>query len=54
MAMLAKRGTSTTTNGHATGTLNLTLQVWRQAGPTSAGKMVTYEARDISPDMSFL
>jgi succinate dehydrogenase / fumarate reductase iron-sulfur subunit len=34
--------------------MNLTLQVWRQAGPSAAGKMVTYEARSISPDMSFL
>jgi len=34
--------------------LNLTLQVWRQAGPSSPGRLVRYEARDISPDMSFL
>ena len=34
--------------------MNLTLYVWRQAGPRAAGKMVRYEARDISPDMSFL
>jgi succinate dehydrogenase / fumarate reductase iron-sulfur subunit len=34
--------------------MNLTLHVWRQAGPGAAGKMVVYEARDISPDMSFL
>ena len=34
--------------------MNLTLHVWRQAGPTSPGRMVRYEARDISPDMSFL
>jgi succinate dehydrogenase / fumarate reductase iron-sulfur subunit len=34
--------------------VNLTLQVWRQSGPSSRGKMVSYEARDISPDMSFL
>jgi succinate dehydrogenase / fumarate reductase iron-sulfur subunit len=34
--------------------MNLTLQVWRQPGPTSPGRMVRYEARDISPDMSFL
>ncbi len=35
-------------------TMNLKLQVWRQAGPTAAGKMVEYDAKDISPDMSFL
>ncbi len=34
--------------------MNLTLQVWRQSGPSSRGRMVSYEARDISPDMSFL
>src|SRR4029079_11617435 len=28
--------------------------VWRQPGPNAAGAMVRYEARDISPDMSFL
>ena len=34
--------------------MNLTLHVWRQSGPTSKGKLERYEARDISPDMSFL
>ncbi len=34
--------------------MNLTLHVWRQAGPNQPGKMVRYEARDVSPDMSFL
>jgi len=34
--------------------MNLTLHVWRQAGPDSPGKMVKYDARDINPDMSFL
>jgi succinate dehydrogenase / fumarate reductase iron-sulfur subunit len=34
--------------------MNLTLHVWRQAAPDQAGKMVIYEAIDISPDMSFL
>lgn len=34
--------------------LNLTLRVWRQRGPTAAGRLVTYEARDVSPDASFL
>jgi len=34
--------------------MNLTLHVWRQAGPESPGKMVKYDARDINPDMSFL
>ena len=36
--------------------MDLILHVWRQAGPDQPGRMVTYadEARDISPDMSFL
>jgi succinate dehydrogenase iron-sulfur subunit len=34
--------------------LNLSLQVWRQTGPSSPGRLVRYEAHDISPDMSFL
>src|SRR3954471_21937236 len=34
--------------------MNLTLHVWRQASANSAGKMERYDARDISPDMSFL
>ena len=34
--------------------MNLTLHVWRQSGPGTQGRMVRYDARDISPDMSFL
>ncbi|MGA1418004.1 MAG: 2Fe-2S iron-sulfur cluster-binding protein, partial [Gemmatimonadaceae bacterium] len=34
--------------------MNLTLHVWRQAGPGAAGRIVDYAAPDISPDMSFL
>ncbi len=34
--------------------MNLTLRVWRQAAPSAPGRMVRYEAPDISPDMSFL
>jgi succinate dehydrogenase / fumarate reductase, iron-sulfur subunit len=30
------------------------LNVWRQKGPTTPGKMVQYDAPDVSPDMSFL
>jgi succinate dehydrogenase / fumarate reductase iron-sulfur subunit len=54
MAMLAQRGTATEPNGHAGRTLDLTLQVWRQKNATSPGRMVTYEAREINTDMSFL
>jgi len=35
-------------------TINLTLKVWRQAGPDSAGQLVTYDVPGISDDMSFL
>ncbi len=34
--------------------MNLTLKVWRQKNANSSGKMVTYKAESISPDMSFL
>ena len=34
--------------------MNLTLHVWRQPGPAGPGGSSTYEAPDISPDMSFL
>jgi succinate dehydrogenase / fumarate reductase, iron-sulfur subunit len=34
--------------------MNLTLHVWRQRNAQSQGAMVKYDARDISPDMSFL
>jgi succinate dehydrogenase / fumarate reductase, iron-sulfur subunit len=34
--------------------VNLTLRVWRQAGPEDSGRFETYEAHDISEDMSFL
>ena len=34
--------------------MNLTLHVWRQKNSKDKGKMVKYEATDISPDMSFL
>src|SRR3954454_6944235 len=34
--------------------MDLTLQVWRQASRTAEGKFVTYEAKGISADASFL
>ena len=34
--------------------MHLTLHVWRQPGPAAPGRFVRYEARDVSPDMSFL
>ena len=34
--------------------MKLTLHVWRQAGPTAEGRLVEYDAPDVSPDMSFL
>jgi succinate dehydrogenase / fumarate reductase iron-sulfur subunit len=34
--------------------VNLTLHVWRQAAPGAPGRLETYTAADISPDMSFV
>jgi succinate dehydrogenase / fumarate reductase iron-sulfur subunit len=34
--------------------MNLTLKVWRQKDAGSEGRMVTYQAPDVLPDMSFL
>jgi succinate dehydrogenase / fumarate reductase iron-sulfur subunit len=34
--------------------MNFTLHIWRQKRPQEEGSMETYNARDISPDMSFL
>src|SRR5215472_8670080 len=34
--------------------MNLELHVWRQAAPDAEGTFFTYQATDISPDMSFL
>ena len=35
-------------------TIALTLKVWRQHGPVAKGRLETYQANDISTDMSFL
>jgi succinate dehydrogenase / fumarate reductase iron-sulfur subunit len=34
--------------------MTLQLRIWRQPGPTAAGRLVDYAATDVSPDMSFL
>lgn len=34
--------------------MDITLKVWRQEGPDAAGRFATYQAADVSPDMSFL
>src|SRR5512139_192328 len=34
--------------------MNLTLFVWRQKGPDDPGKLDRYEAKNVSPDQSFL
>jgi succinate dehydrogenase / fumarate reductase, iron-sulfur subunit len=39
---------------HPPKTMNLTLQVWRQAGPNSGGGLEEYKATGVSPEMSFL
>jgi len=36
------------------GTINITLQVWKQAGPDTAGRFESYLVEDIDPGMSFL
>ena len=36
------------------GSMRLKLKIWRQTGPTAAGKLVDYAADHVSPDMSFL
>lgn len=35
-------------------TISVTLKVWRQAGPGDPGRFEIQEAKDLSPDMSFL
>jgi succinate dehydrogenase / fumarate reductase iron-sulfur subunit len=34
--------------------MRLNLKIWRQSGPRAAGRLVDYQATDVSPDMSFL
>jgi succinate dehydrogenase / fumarate reductase iron-sulfur subunit len=34
--------------------MRLTLEVWRQKDPRSAGRLVAYEIPEVSPDLSFL
>ena len=34
--------------------MRFTLHVWRQKGPSDAGRMMVYTADNVSPDMSFL
>jgi len=34
--------------------VKLTLNIWRQKNPQTAGRIVTYPVNDVSPDMSFL
>ncbi len=34
--------------------MNVTLKVWKQDGPAAAGRLETYEAKDIPPEASFL
>ena len=34
--------------------MNLLLKIWRQEGPSAKGRLQTIQAKDISPEMSFL
>ncbi|HUI10122.1 MAG TPA: succinate dehydrogenase/fumarate reductase iron-sulfur subunit, partial [Bacteroidota bacterium] len=36
------------------GTMTITLNVWRQSDSNAAGRFVTYTLPGVSPDMSFL
>src|SRR5258707_1070763 len=36
------------------GSMRLKLKIWRQTGPTAAGRLEDYVADPVSPDMSFL
>ena len=49
-----RRHEDTRTPNTPSDAMNLTLHVWRQKGPDAPGRMVTYQARDVSPDQSFL
>src|SRR2546423_1579222 len=46
-------GRSTSIN-HQLSTMNFHLRVWRQPNRESRGKLVDYEAKDVSPNASFL
>lgn len=39
---------------HESEPMSITLKVWRQAGPSHAGRMESYRMSDVSPHMSFL
>ena len=39
---------------NTTALFNVTLRVWRQAGPKQPGRFVDYPAKDVNPNMSFL
>jgi succinate dehydrogenase iron-sulfur subunit len=34
--------------------MNLTLRIWRQKDTDTAGRFVTYQVKEVTPDMSFL
>jgi succinate dehydrogenase / fumarate reductase, iron-sulfur subunit len=34
--------------------MNLTLRIWRQQNANAQGQFVTYQVREVTPDMSFL
>src|SRR5437879_1178794 len=34
--------------------MNLTLKIWRQKSGSDPGRLVEYEAKNVTPDMSFL
>jgi succinate dehydrogenase / fumarate reductase iron-sulfur subunit len=34
--------------------MNFTLRIWRQQNATASGSFITYQVKDVTPDMSFL
>jgi succinate dehydrogenase / fumarate reductase, iron-sulfur subunit len=34
--------------------MNFSLRIWRQQNATAPGELVTYQVKDVTPDMSFL
>ena len=41
-------------SAESSGSMRITLKVWRQSGPDAKGEMETHRLDDVSPDMSFL
>ena len=51
---MTEDGPRAATAPHQERTMRVKLRIWRQPDAKAAGKMVTYQLDDVSPDMSFL